>query len=337
MRAVSVKTAVTQAFWEGPTVLRAMAVYLRDRIYIWDVVEEYRAYAQQYFYKTYTMENGDSHETGTITTVPESQMRDVLQACFDLHVLPTMLIPNHSEGHFYGIQHGDTFHEWHAQRGPEMRARLDRVRTTVGMPVLPSDGYDPDSVEAEAAFEEQALLEEMEVDFYASGSQESTSSDTKPIRVQRARADAGAAVHRHVYEHLLRTADPQQRDAIDTRLATRLTRANDGAFQHWATSAGRSFGLPVLSEGVKPLTAAFDWLSENPSAFRHASAYLPYPELAVQGCTRSQLLRWGGGKLIYTNFKLSNASGETKTIQTRRGDFVPVGWKAAGRQTHKMH
>ncbi|GMF16953.1 unnamed protein product [Phytophthora fragariaefolia] len=235
-----------------------------------------------------------------------------------------MLLLNHSEGHFYGIQYGDTFHERHAQQEPEVRARLDRVHTMVGMPVLPLDGYDPDSVEAEAAFEEQSLLKEMGVDVYASGSQESTSSDTTLIRVQRARADAGAAVHRHVYERLIRTSDPQQRDAIDTRLATRLARANDGAFQHWVTNAGRSFGLPVLAEGVKPLTAGLDWLSENPSAFRNALAYLTLGEVIL--CQLAGKLR--GGK--HTRYIRAYTGQTTLGRYESPGGHIPPSSTASG-------
>ncbi|KAE9112532.1 hypothetical protein PF010_g10407 [Phytophthora fragariae] len=150
MRSVSVATPVPQAFWEGPTVLRAMAVYLREPIYVWDIGADDKSYVQQYSYKAFEMDNGDRHETGVVTAVPGDKIRDFLEACFHQQVLPAMLLLNHTEGHFYGVQHGEIFHEWHAQRGPEMRERLDTVHRLIGLPVLPSAGYEPDSVAAEA-------------------------------------------------------------------------------------------------------------------------------------------------------------------------------------------
>ncbi|KAE9118866.1 hypothetical protein PF006_g18487 [Phytophthora fragariae] len=293
MRAVSVGTPVPQAFWEGPTVLRAMAVYLREPVYVWDIDAADRAYVQQYTFKIYEMDNGDQHETGTVTPLSEEKIRDILEACFHQQVIPTMLLLKHTEGHFYGVQHGDTFHEWHAQRGSEMRERLDQVHRLVGLPVLPSAGYDPASVAEEAANEEQALLEEMGVDFYASGSQSSAMPEVAVTSVQRVRVDQHAAVHRSVYERLLTNHDLKAMDAIDSRLAARLHRANDEAYGGWLATDGRSFGIPAPEAGQTPWLASLDWLSTTPKAFRHVLAYLPYPKLAIQGCTHEQLNNWG--------------------------------------------
>ncbi|KAE9046312.1 hypothetical protein PR001_g4617 [Phytophthora rubi] len=230
MRAVSVGTPVPQAYREGPTVLRGMAVYLREPVYVWDIDEADRAYVQQYTFKRYEMDNGDQQETGTVTPLSEDKIRDILEACFRQQVIPTMLLLKHTEGHFYEVQHGDTFHEWHAQCGSEMRERLDQVPRLVGLPALPSAGYDPASVAEEAANEEQALLEEMGVDFYASGSQPSAMPEVAVTSVQRVRIDQHAAVHLSGYERLLTNHDLKAMDAIDSRLAARLHRANDEAY-----------------------------------------------------------------------------------------------------------
>ncbi|GMF57082.1 unnamed protein product [Phytophthora fragariaefolia] len=122
MRAISVATPVPLAFWEDPTVLRAMAVYLREPVYVWDVGDGDLAYVQQYSYRTYMMDNGDSHETGIVAAMSEGRIQDILEACFNHHVRPVMVLLKHREGHFYGVQHGATFHQWHAQSGPDMRA-----------------------------------------------------------------------------------------------------------------------------------------------------------------------------------------------------------------------
>ncbi|GMF41549.1 unnamed protein product [Phytophthora fragariaefolia] len=80
MREVSVGTTVPQTFWEGPTVLRAMAVYLREPVYVWDVDAADRAHVQQYSYRTYAMDNGDPHETGIVQPLSNDRIRDILEA-----------------------------------------------------------------------------------------------------------------------------------------------------------------------------------------------------------------------------------------------------------------
>lgn len=91
------------------------------------------------------------------------------------------------------------------------------------------DGYDPESVAAENVLEEQALLEEMGVDFYASGSQESTTSEVPALAdVQRTAPDPPARVRRTVYEGILRTAEQSLMGSIDSQTRSsrrrRLTR-----------------------------------------------------------------------------------------------------------------
>ncbi|EGZ22884.1 hypothetical protein PHYSODRAFT_484539, partial [Phytophthora sojae] len=115
MRAVSVADKMPQAFWEGPHVLRAMAVYLREPVYVWDVAPDDTAHAQQYTYKLFDMNNGGRHETGVVEILTDDRIRDILEESFNQRVIPTMLLLKHTEGHFYGVQHGPTFHAWHAQ------------------------------------------------------------------------------------------------------------------------------------------------------------------------------------------------------------------------------
>ncbi|GMF41550.1 unnamed protein product [Phytophthora fragariaefolia] len=133
-----------------------------------------------------------------------------------------------------------------------MRDRLDQVHRALGLPVLPSAGYDPDSVAEEVANEEQALLEEMGVDFYASGSQRTSIADEAAPTVQRFSVDQQGTVHRSVYERLLRTQASRGMDAFDSRMAARLLRANDEAYFRWIAEDGRHFAIPTPTPGHKP-------------------------------------------------------------------------------------
>ncbi|OWZ22451.1 hypothetical protein PHMEG_0002847 [Phytophthora megakarya] len=140
IRDVSVATPVPKTFWEGPHVLRAMTVYLREPIYVWDVAANDIAHAQQYAFKTFEMANGDCHETGVVVALPDDTMRDILEECFNQQVIPVMLLLKHSEGHFYGVQHGQTFIDWHTKSGPAMRSRLDAVHRKLGIQLMAGNG-----------------------------------------------------------------------------------------------------------------------------------------------------------------------------------------------------
>ncbi|GMG18100.1 unnamed protein product [Phytophthora fragariaefolia] len=80
-----------------------------------------------------------------------------------------------------------------------MRERLDTVKRQVGLPVLPSAGFDPESVAHEVKYEEQAPLEEMEIDYYASGSQQSAAAHPAIESIPRYQVDPKTNVHRSVY------------------------------------------------------------------------------------------------------------------------------------------
>ncbi|KAE9283687.1 hypothetical protein PF008_g27340 [Phytophthora fragariae] len=179
-----------------------------------------------------------------------------------------------------------------------MRERLDTVHRKVGLPVLKSDGYEPESITEEAALEEQALLEEMGVDFYASGSQESAAPEPYTVgNVCRSRPGPNVGVHRDIYERLLRCPDMGSMNAIDSRLAKRLHSENDSAFAWWIAHEGSNYSIPKTPEGQRPWLALLDWMCEHPAAMHHVLAYLPFPEIASQCCTPAQLAQWGEREL----------------------------------------
>ncbi|OWZ15271.1 hypothetical protein PHMEG_00011123 [Phytophthora megakarya] len=137
----SVTEPVPQAFWEGTHVLRAMAVCLREQLYVWDVASDNTAHVQQYSYKVFDMPNGDKHETGTVHPIPDSRTRDFLELCFHHHVVPPMLLLKHTESHFYGVRHGPVFNTWDCEMGPTMRNRLDMVHRAMNWSKL--DAHSP--------------------------------------------------------------------------------------------------------------------------------------------------------------------------------------------------
>lgn len=93
-------TILPKAFCVGPHVLRAMAVYIRKPIYVWDVAADDTAHVQQYMYKTFEMPNGDRHGSGVVEALPDARARDLLEECFHHHAIPVTLLLKHTEGQF---------------------------------------------------------------------------------------------------------------------------------------------------------------------------------------------------------------------------------------------
>lgn len=106
-------------------------MYIREPIYVWNVDATGVAHAQQYFYQTFMMPNGDAHETGVVTVINDEQVMHVLEACYNHKVVPLILVLNHAEGYFHGVQYGRQFQDWNAMPGPDMRAKLDMVHQLV--------------------------------------------------------------------------------------------------------------------------------------------------------------------------------------------------------------
>ncbi|KAE9276783.1 hypothetical protein PR003_g28969 [Phytophthora rubi] len=63
-RTRTVNSQIPAAFWAGPEVLRAMAQYLREPLFVLDVDQHNDTHVQRYYYRDYTLPNGDIHETG---------------------------------------------------------------------------------------------------------------------------------------------------------------------------------------------------------------------------------------------------------------------------------
>ncbi|KAE9201610.1 hypothetical protein PF005_g14888 [Phytophthora fragariae] len=106
---------IPSAFWAGPEVLRAMAQYLREPLFVLDVDANNDAHVQRYFYKDYVMPNGDIHETGCGGAMTDAEAKAMLTQYASLHVMPVFMVLKKHEGHFYGVRHGDVSTKWHAE------------------------------------------------------------------------------------------------------------------------------------------------------------------------------------------------------------------------------
>lgn len=114
-RTRSVNTQIPLAFWAGAEVLRAMAQYLRESHFVLDVDTHNDALVQRYFYKDYTLPNGDVHETGCGGAIDDASAKDMLYHYVRLHVLPVLLVLKKHEGHFYGVYHDELSVKWQTE------------------------------------------------------------------------------------------------------------------------------------------------------------------------------------------------------------------------------
>ncbi|KAE8971751.1 hypothetical protein PR003_g28006 [Phytophthora rubi] len=114
-RSRSVNSWIPSAFWAGPVVLRAMAKYLREPLFVLDVDQHNDTHVQRYYYRGYTLLNGDIHETGCSGAMDDATAKDMLAHYARLHVLPVLLVLKSQEGLFCGVHHGDIAIKWHAE------------------------------------------------------------------------------------------------------------------------------------------------------------------------------------------------------------------------------
>ncbi|KAE9266537.1 hypothetical protein PR003_g32091, partial [Phytophthora rubi] len=114
-RTRSVNTPIPSAFWAGPEVLRAMAQYLREPLFVLEVNQANDAHVQRYYYQDYTLPNGDVHETGCGGAMDDATAKSMLRAYAHLHVMPAMIVLKRSEAHFYGVRNGGIATRWHAE------------------------------------------------------------------------------------------------------------------------------------------------------------------------------------------------------------------------------
>ena len=148
--------------------------------------------------------NGDAHETGIVQVLGDEQAGDFLQACLHAKVLPVMMVFTHTQDRFYGVQHGDFFQAWNTLPGTDMRVRLGEVHRKVGLPGLDATPYDSYSLTAISRADEAAFLEDIGLDVYTSGIQDThVLSDSDIQRVVRSASNSDPPLHSEVYHRLL--------------------------------------------------------------------------------------------------------------------------------------
>jgi hypothetical protein len=114
-RSRSVNTQIPSDFWAGAEVLRAMAHYLREPLFVFDVDANNDVHVQRYYYKEYVVADGTAHETGCGGAMDDREAKTLLTHSARLHVLPVMMVIKRHEGHFYGVHHGNISTRWLAE------------------------------------------------------------------------------------------------------------------------------------------------------------------------------------------------------------------------------
>ncbi|KAE8990196.1 hypothetical protein PF011_g18447 [Phytophthora fragariae] len=115
----TVNAPIPTAFWAGSEVLRTMAQYLREPLFVLDVNNHNDAHLHRYYYKDYMLPNGDIHETGCGGAMDDKQAKAMLEQYARLHVMPVFMVLKRYEGHFYGVHHGEVSTKWQAEGDPD--------------------------------------------------------------------------------------------------------------------------------------------------------------------------------------------------------------------------
>uniref|UniRef100_A0AAV1TXI2 Uncharacterized protein n=1 Tax=Peronospora matthiolae TaxID=2874970 RepID=A0AAV1TXI2_9STRA len=82
-----VSTALPSAFWSETTILRALAMYLREPVYVWGVDETGNCSARQFSFQTFAMPDEDAYETGIVLVLDVERVRVIPEACYKNKVI----------------------------------------------------------------------------------------------------------------------------------------------------------------------------------------------------------------------------------------------------------
>lgn len=170
-------------FWAGAEEIVAAACFLREPIYVLDVVGPAKVYVQMYHLDVVDSISEESRECVRIQVLDSADAYHILGTHLNCRVVPLVLAFHHAQGggHFTAVRsHDRCYAEWTVldQNGESMDDRLRWAQSLLGIPVLLPF--------TEKAARRMTDAEIDDPDYVRSSSDVDTSQESGPLAIEAA-------------------------------------------------------------------------------------------------------------------------------------------------------
>ncbi|KAG1694420.1 hypothetical protein DVH05_021500 [Phytophthora capsici] len=206
-----------------------------------------------------------------------------------------------------------------------MRQRLDVVHLRLGWPILDAIEYQHDIMESLMEEAERQIYTTAGVDGYATGIRHTDVAipNSAPHRhplLPRCRISAAA------YQALLQDTKTTELTPTSARHLTMVTDLNNKALVTWYRAERVRFNIPSFSIPELTVDLILHATGTATEPIRQLFAFLPYPEVAAQQLSTTQLERWGqlevGRVQLEAIQRLQNDSVTSSPAQQHCADWI---------------
>lgn len=287
---------VGPTWWGRAAELVAASVYLREPIYVIDVLEGNEIRVHCYNYRDEMGPDGVAREVGVDWATTMSTFEKLVSECLSNAVIPTVLILRHDNGtqHYQAVRFSERLYrdlelepdDVH----PNMRERLEVIHRELGMPIGKSDNtYDFDSQSSGGIDIQQRARLQSPPKLPAEGGPEFalSSSQTPSARSAHTRGEE------KVYARVLALGGKlAQGSLVDRRKHAEYTKANDTIIKQWRKTAATT-GSSLSATSIATLRKADFRNDEIFGWIKRLFYLLPHPEITAQSLGIPVLLQWG--------------------------------------------
>lgn len=269
-------------------------MYLREPIYVIDVLEGNEIRVHCYNYRDEIGPDGVEREVGVDWATTMSTFEKLVSECLSNAVIPTLLILRHDNGtqHYQAVRFSECLYR-DLELEPDdvhlnMRERLEVIHRVLGIPIGKSDNtYDFDSQSSGGIdVQQRARLQSLPM-LSAEGGLKSALSSSQTTSAQSAHARGEEKVYARV---LALGGKLAEGSLVDRRKHAKYTKANVTIIKQW-TKTTATTGSSVPATSIASLRKADFRNDEIFGWIKRLFYLLPYPEITAQSLERSILLQ----------------------------------------------
>jgi hypothetical protein len=275
-----------------------MSIYIREPIFVLDVVPEGPARIQMHAYHEVAFPDGTMVETSLTQPLPTQTASMALRSFIDNGILPVVLLLNwSSEGnHFQAVIFDNSRHAAYTARYEETNTKRNEMLVEHGLRAFGSEAYSEDTLATAAKEALDQLSKSTKTERHPGHRHADEDSDdfVDPRLVPSTPTTVSTREHGALYSELLMKRGAPYKSTKPQRYGKELRCRNQIAFMEWIGDA-RVVNPDVLQHvKVSDLVdGMICWLHGYPKIMRTLLRSLPYPEFAIRSCSMAILTQWG--------------------------------------------